>query len=837
VASLTVADARERARTISVQRYTVDLDLTGGPETFGSVTTIRFRSASPGASTFLDVRPHRLHAVRLNGEDLDVGDWRDGRLRLDGLAEDNEVQVWAEMAYSHDGEGLHRSVDPADGRVYLYAMSFLDAAPRLFACFDQPDLKAAYSVTVSAPAGWTVVGNGAAWPVAPGRWQLRETRPLPTYLVTLVAGPYHSVRAEHDGIPLGLHVKQSLAEHLDRDAGEILTLTGQAFDAYHRLFGVRYPFGEYHQAFVPEFNAGAMENPGCVTLRDTLVFRSRVTEGERGGRARTVVHEMAHQWFGDLVTMRWWDDLWLNESFAELMAHRVCAEDTGFDDSWVDFAFTRKRWGIDADQRPTTHPVAGNGAADAASALEDFDGISYAKGAAALKQLNAHLGDEAFLGGVRRYLRAHAYGNAALADLLQAWAEAGAPDVHGWAGQWLRLPGVDTLRTDEEADGSVLLHRAAPPSFPARRPHTLTVAAFEDAGSRQEVPVVVHDDTAAVPLPRRTGPRVLVPDAHDDTWAKVRLDAGAVAALPGLLPRISDPVTRAVVWNALTYAVDDAELDPRAVLPVLEAALPHEDQDIALSSLLGWVTGTLRGRYLAPEAALGDRLAALAGAVLRRSPPGTGAQVAAARGVIGCATRPDPLAAWLRGDAPTGLALDADMRWSLLRRLVVLGAAGEDAIDAELARDRSAEGAVHAARCRAALPSPQAKADAWRLITEDGAVGNYLLYATCEGFWAPEQQELTRPYVARYFAEIPATARLRSGWVVGKTARLAYPVYAVADETVAAAEEVLRVGPGDDPGHDLAPGVRRAVADRTHDLRRALAVRRRFAAPADGPDG
>ena len=314
--SLTVSDARRRARTIAVDRYVLDLDLTRGPETFGSTTTILFRRVGSEDTTFLDVRPHGVHRVRLNGDDLDVSRLSEGRLRLTGLREHNELEVWADMAYSHDGEGLHRAVDPADGNAYVYAMSFLDAAPRIFACFDQPDLKAPYSVAVTVPDEWTVVGNGAAHPVGGGRWQLAETCPLSTYFVTLVAGPYHSVRSEHDGIPLGLHVKRSLSHHLERDAEELFAVTRQAFDEYHRLFGVRYPFGEYHQAFVPEFNAGAMENPGCVTLRDQLVFRSRVTEAERGSRAMTVAHEMAHQWFGDLVTLTWWDDLWLNESFA-----------------------------------------------------------------------------------------------------------------------------------------------------------------------------------------------------------------------------------------------------------------------------------------------------------------------------------------------------------------------------------------------------------------------------------------------------------------------------------------------------------------------------------------
>jgi len=828
--SLTVSDARRRSRTVAVDRYLVDLDLTRGPETFASTTTILFRRVGTEDTTFLDVRPQVLHRVRLNGADLDVSQLGDGRMPLRGLQEHNELEVWADMAYSHDGEGLHRAVDPADGNTYTYAMSFLDAAPRIFACFDQPDLKAPYSVAVTAPPEWTVVGNGAAHPVGDGRWQLAETRPLSTYFVTLVAGPYHSVRSEHDGIPLGLHVKQSLAAHLDRDAQELFTVTGQAFDEYHRLFGIRYPFGEYHQAFVPEFNAGAMENPGCVTLRDPLVFRSRVTDAERESRAMTVVHEMAHQWFGDLVTMTWWDDLWLNESFAEFMAHRVCSDATDFDNAWVDFAFSRKRWGMIADRRPTTHPVAGNGAADTVSALSDFDGISYAKGAAVLKQLNAHLGDDVFLGGVRRHVERHAFGNASLADLLESWSEAGASDVEEWALQWLRQPGVDTVSlTAQNGAGSpssgVVLRRTPPAEFPAQRPHTLTVAELGPDGPQQQVTVHVHEDSTPVELVPTTEPPVLVADVHDDTWAKIRLDAHTIAALPNVLPRIDDPVTRAVLWNSLTYAVDDAELDPRAVLTTLVAALPYEPQDVALSALLGWVVTTLRGRYL-PPGPDDDLIATLTSAVLQQAPPGSGAQVAAARAVAGTAVAPDELAGWLDGDAPDGLTVDADMRWTVLYRLCVLGAADSGAVEAELARDHSAEGAVHAARCLAALPSEQAKSQAWQLITTDPKVGNYVLYATCEGFWSPEHAALTRPYVERYFAEVPGTARLRSGWVVSETARLAYPVYEVADTTVELADEAL--------DGDLSAGVRRAIADRTHDLRRAVDVRRRFTPTAVG---
>jgi aminopeptidase N len=828
VPSLTVADACARADLLAVERYAVDLDLTGGAETFRSTAIITFACSTPAATTFLDLRPQRLHTVRLNGEDLDVAALRDGRIELGGLQEHNEVEVVADMAYSRDGEGLHRSVDPADGNVYLYAMSFLDAAPRIFACFDQPDLKAPFSLTVSAPPDWTVVGNGAARPVSAGRWQLQETRPLATYFVTLVAGPYHSVRAEHDGIPLGLHVKQSLAEHLDRDAEEILTVTRQAFDEYHRLFGIRYPFGEYHQAFVPEFNAGAMENPGCVTFRDQLVFRSRVTQGERGDRARTIVHEMAHQWFGDLVTMQWWDDLWLNESFAEYMTHRVCQDATEFTDAWLDFAFSRKRWGMSADQRRTTHPVAGNGSVDAAGALDDFDGISYAKGAAVLKQLNTHLGDDVFLGGVRRHIEQHAYGNATLADLLQAWSEAGAADIGAWAEQWLRLPGVDTLsahvHTGPEREApTVTVHRSAPEAFPAQRPHTFTACVLAPDGSKRSATARVEADTTPLHLHPPGDDEVLVLDVHDDTWAKIRLAGSAVPSLSRLLPRIDDPVTRAVVWSSLTYAVDDAELDPREMLGVLEEALPLEVHDVALSSLLSWATTTLRGRYL-PPGPDDARVAALAIDVLDHAAAGSGAQIAAARGIAACATDSETLGGWLDGSAPKGLSVDTDMRWTVLHRLCVLGAADEALIEAELSRDHSAAGAVQAARCRAALPTPAAKEAAWQLITRDASASNYELYATCEGFWAPEQADLTAPYVRRYFDEIPATTHLRTGWVVGEVARLAYPRYAVDVATVDVAESVL--------GGELPPGVRRSIADRTDDLHRALAVRRRFSSRA-----
>ena len=479
-----------------------------------------------------------MQSVSLNDEPLDPAGLVDGRLPLTGLRPENVLRVRARMAYSSDGEGMHRHVDPADGRTYLYAMSFLDAAPRWFGCFDQPDLKASFDLEVRCPPEWTVIGNGAATRSAPGHWRLASTRPLATYFVTLVAGPYASITAEHDGIALGLHARASLAPHLQAEAADILGVTTAALDRYHELFGIRYPFGEYHQAFVPDFNAGAMENPGCVTLRDQYIFRSAATRGQRSDRASTITHEMAHMWFGDLVTMRWWDDLWLNESFAEYMGYRVCAELTGEQGglaelAWLEFGLHRKDWGRVADQSPSNHPVAGNGSSDAAGALADFDGISYAKGASALKQLAAHLGDEVFFAGLRRHFQRHQFGNAEFADLIAAWTEAGAVDLDSWAERWLRTSGLDTLTAEQRPAGTDRPRPAASGTAAAarcgsavarrtrsQRPHTVRVTGF-DAQARPRL-----DEQVTLRLRRRPGRRRPTPARCGWWWPTAPTTAG-----------------------------------------------------------------------------------------------------------------------------------------------------------------------------------------------------------------------------------------------------------------------------------------------------------------------
>ncbi|MFI7064614.1 aminopeptidase N [Kribbella sp. NPDC050124] len=808
--ALTVEEARQRAADLAVRSYRVDFDLTGPGDTFVTTSRIRFGAASD--STWVDVKPERLLAVELNGDALDVGLLAEGRFPLSGLQAENDLVVTAELKYSVDGEGLVRSVDAADGRVYTYGMSSLESAPRYYPCFDQPDLKAPYTVTVKTPVDWVVLGNGAATQVAPGQWELAETKPLSSYFVTIVAGPYHLIRSEYDGIPLGLACRQSLKEHLERDAADLFRTTGQAFDEYHRMFRRRYPFGEYWQVFVPDFNLGAMENPGCVTFADHLVFRSKVTEAERSTRARIVVHEMAHMWFGDLVTMKWWNDMWLNESFAEYMAHRVSEHATDYQGNWTDFGFVRKWWGMQTDQSSSTHPVAPDSPKDARQSLNDFDGISYAKGAAVLKQLAKYLGDDVFLKGVNAHLEAHEYGNADLHEFIAKLNEAGASDLDSWSEQWLRTSGLDTI-TAERTPAGVVLRRTSPDG--SRRPHKLSVRGYDETGASGTVDAILDGDTVEVALSNQ----VVVPDADDDTWAKIRLDATSLANLPAVLPTIEDGATRAVIWNSVRDATADAELDPRQALELFATAIQHEDSDIAVGSLVRWLQERVLGGYLPYDEsravvadALSNKLAA--------TEPGGSLQLATVRGFIATSDDAGLLQSWLDGkQLPPGLDIDADLRWALVLRLVRLNALGGDAIDAELARDTSTEGVNHAARCRSALAD--GKEAAWTRIMTDPAIGVKELLAAAEGFWHPGQAAVTAPYVDRFFTDIHRTAEIRAGMVVALAAQRIMPEFVIEPELLARAEVLAA-------DETAAPGIRRQAADFADNLRKAVTVRRTF---------
>ena len=852
MASLTRVDATERAALVEVTAYELDLDLDTGQESFESTSRVRFACRRPGESTFVDIKPQTLHRVCLNGTDLDLATFADERMRLPDLRADNELVVVATMRYSRDGQGLHRSVDSADGSHYVYGQLFLSSAPRVYGCFDQPDLKAPYSVRVHAPADWVVLGNGAATRGEDGTWTLARTKPLATYFVTICAGPYVSVTSEHDGIPLGLHARASLEEPLKRAADELFELTRQCFDYYHRLFGIRFPFGHYEQIFVPEFNAGAMENPGCVTFSDPLLYRGAATYDEVLARANTIAHEMAHMWFGDLVTLRWWDDLWLNESFAEYMSHRTLVAATPFTDAWVDFGAARKAWGYAAERAPSTHPVAGSPAPDAEAALQNFDGISYAKGASVLRQLIAYLGDEVFVTGVRDYLSRHAYGNAELADFLAAMERASGTDLGAWADAWIRTADRDTLAVEAASDegltlSTVALLREVPAAHPVDRPHRLDIAGYTGGTLLWRVDTVLDADDATLPeLSGAPKPALLLPNAADLTWARVELDGETLAALSGELALVPDPETRAMVWNALFDGLAAAEVDPRLVLQVFASAWPEEDNSSLANRVAMQVSGRTIPTLLPPaEQPAARRLVAGAAATrLERAEPGSSAALVSARYLAANTDDVDLLRRWSdlpdlsdlsEGGAevtrpgsdrsanglPPGLEGDDEFRWVVLTALARHGVLTDTELDAALAGDQTMQGALHALTARASLPTAEAKAWAWQELTGNRSRSNYELNALATGFWHAPDLALVRPYVPRYLTELPAMSAWVSDDALFSVALLGYPARVVEPETADLTDEAL-------DRSDLSPAVRRAFVDAGSRLREALASRAAF---------
>ncbi|MFL6075086.1 MAG: aminopeptidase N [Mycobacteriales bacterium] len=832
--NLTRDEARERAALLDVTAYAVDYDLTGAETepTFLVTESIRFGCRQPGAGTFLDIDAAAVRSATLNGRALDTAAVDPERgLELPDLAADNVLELVADFRYAPAGQGLVRHRDPADDLVYLYSHYEPADAHRVFGCFDQPDLKAVHTVTVTAPAGWEVVANTPAEEVeavANGRrWRFAPTPPMSTYITALMAGPYHVATDRCGDIDLGLYCRRSLAEALETD--ELFEVTRQGLTYYQEKFGCPYPFGKYDQIFVPDLNIGAMENIGAVTIADDLLFTSRVTDAARARRAELILHEMTHMWFGDLVTMRWWDDLWLKESFATFAASLCQAEVTRWPDSWATFM---ERWKADAyadDQLPTTHPISAD-IPDLAATELNFDNITYAKGASVLKQLAAYVGREPFLAGLARYLDAHAYGVTSLADLLRALEEASGRDLSGWSAEWLEAAGVNTLRP-ELADGPdgtlarVAIHQQAPDAHPTLRRHRLAVGLYDRDGDRlvrrQRVELDVTGPRTEVPelagVPR---PAVLLLNDDDLTYAKVRLDPDSLAAALDGLGRFADPLAREVVWSAAWDMARDAELPPRAYVRAVVAHGPDETHLPTLTAVLDRARYAL-DRYVDPDEAPAVRaeLAAVAAEVLHRTGD---AQLVWARAYASAARSGDDLAV-LHGlldgsHTVPGLAVDAELRWHLVRCLVAVGSAGEDEIAAALAADRSSTGLREAMAARSLQPTPEAKAATWVRASTDTRLGVRQLRALAAGWARTEHEALLAPYVETFFTSIGALWAHRPAKIGMALGAWFYPGAVLADTTVARTDEFL--------AEQLPDGLRRVVTEQRDHLVRALAARR-----------
>ena len=845
VPNLTRDDARARADLLEVDAYDVALDLTDGggkpsERTFRSTTTITF-AASEGAETFVDVIADRFHSVTLNGADVDVSGYRpENGVLLTGLAEQNTLVVDADLLYTNTGEGLHRFVDPLDGETYLYSQFETADAKRMYACFDQPDLKATFTFHATVPEHWEVSSNGRVERTEELRagklLHFATTARISPYITALVAGPYHVVTSHHDGIDLGLWCRKTLARHLDADA--LFEVTRQGFDWYHANFGVRYAFDKYDQLFVPEFNAGAMENAGCVTFREDYVFRSKVTDARYERRGDTILHEMAHMWFGDLVTMRWWDDLWLNESFATYAATLCQSSATRWKDAWATFANIEKTWAYRQDQLPSTHPIATD-APDVQTAEVNFDGITYAKGASVLKQLGAYVGVEAFLAGLRDYFAEHAFGNTTLADLLRALEKSSGRDLGNWSKLWLETSGISTLRPDFTLDDegrftSFDIVQTAPTDVATSntlRPHRLAVGLYEERDGRL-VRTARHEldvTTDRTPVPELVGvrqPAMLLVNDDDLTYCKQRLDEDSFATLRnGGIAKLETPLARTLCWSAAWDMTRDGELAGRDYIALVVAGAAHETDIGVMQSLTRQALRAL-DIYVDPDWAPQGytMLAETAIAALREAAPGSDHQLAWTHALLGATRSPEHVAfvaGLLDGSTvPEGLAVDDDLRWSIVQTLSAHGAIGPDEIAAELERDPSAAGQRHAATARALQPTAEAKAEAWRLAVDDDALPNAMQEAVIHGFAHPAQGELVRPYVERYFSDVRGvwdrrTSELAQNVVIGL-----FPTWSstIDGATVAAADAFLADA-------TLPTALRRLVSEGRADVLRALDAR------------
>ena len=837
-------EAATRAALLDVTAYAVDLDLTRAPDrdtpTFGSTTTIEFTCSEPGADTFVDLVDATIAEITLNGSPVDPSAYADSRIAVSDLAAQNTLVVRAECTYSHTGEGLHRFFDPADDRVYLYSQFEVPDARRVFATFEQPDLKSVFTFTVAAPAHWKVVSNAPTpTPEATGHgtavWSFSPTLPMSTYITAIVAGEYHEVQDTYEGthgtIPLGHYCRQSLVEYLERDRAEIVLQTKQGFEFFEKAFDYPYPFEKYDQLYVPEYNMGAMENAGCVTLRDEYLPRSRQPRSFYEFRCSVILHEMAHMWFGDLVTMKWWDDLWLNESFAEWACYHAEVEATEHTDAWTGFANARKQTGYRADQLPSTHPIAADNV-DLEAVEVNFDMITYAKGASVLKQLVAWVGLDPFLAGLREYFKAHEYGNSEFTDLLAALEQASGRELDSWAREWLQTAGVNTLRAEIETDQDGVLTRlavrqSAHPDWPTLRRHRLGIGFYEEVEGRlvRSEYVEVDVEGELTEIPEAVGlarPALLLLNDGDLAYAKIRLDDQSLTTAIEGLSRVDDSLARALVWGAAWDMTRDAEMTASDYVALVLANIGAESDAWGVSRIPALAAQAVT-LFSAPShrSDLSWTWEQGLRGLLEEAEPGSDHQLTFVRSFAGAATSDGAAAeleSLLDGSlAFDGLEVDEDLRWSLLTALARLGRADDARIDAELESDKTISGQEKAAAARASMPTAQAKARAWDQVMVDPSTPNETHRSVALAFPRAGQDEVLEPYVAAYLDAVPSTWE-RLGAHKGSVAlQYVFPHVLASPALMEALDAWLETA-------EVNPGALRYVREARADVARAVAA-------------
>lgn len=849
--NLTRAEAQQRAATISTQSYEIALDLTRGAEHFGAETTVRF-TGTPGATTFIDVIAATVHSVTLNGQSLDPAEvFADSRISLPGLEAENVLTIVSDQIYMNTGEGLHRFVDPADGEVYLYSQFEVPDSRRMFPVFEQPDLKATFQFTITAPARWHVVSNQTTpEPVAGGEvenalgtgtteqvatWTFSPTPIMSSYITALITGPYRVVRSELTNaagrtIPLGVFCRESLGEYLDADY--IFEKTRQGFEFFEREFGYPYPFEKYDQLFVPEYNMGAMENIGAVTFTESYVFRSQVTDAMRERRVITILHELAHMWFGDLVTMRWWNDLWLNESFAEYMSTLGVAEATEWSDCWTTFVASEKSWAYRQDQLPSTHPIVAE-IRDLEDVMVNFDGITYAKGASVLKQLVAWVGRKPFMQGVHEYFVKHEYGNTELTDLLTELETQSGRDLSDWSQKWLETAGVNTLRPvcEVDADGtytSFSIAQTAIAEYPTLRPHRIAVGLYElQAGALVRTQRIELDvDGALTEVPELVGltqPDLLLLNDDDLSYAKIRLDDRSLDTAAAHLGSFESSLARSLVWGTLWDQTRDAELPASRFVDIVLAHISTETNSTVLRTLIQQLILSASS-YVVPERRA-ETIERVADGFLRLAldaQAGSDLQFQFVKAFAQLASTPDQLDSVLQileeRSALQGLDIDTDLGWELLISLAAGGRATAEEIDAALADDRTASGQQSAAHARAALPTAADKQRAWDSVFDQAGLPNAIVRASGLGFLRAHDPELLTPFVTPFFDSLLNIWDSRSHAIVEEIVDGFYPS-PLANEALRAATATWL-----DAHPSAAPALRRMIIEHLAGVDRALAA-------------
>jgi aminopeptidase N len=842
--NLTRIEAIERASIVHTDSYAVTLDLTTSDTTFRSHTTVTF-GATAGASTFIDAITASVHRVTLNGVDLDPSVVSDGiRIQLDGLAEHNVLEVEADMFFVNTGEGLHRFVDPVDNKVYLYSQFEVPDSRRVFAAFEQPDLKATFDFVVVAPSDWVVISNSLTpEPVVDGdssMWTFPSTPRISSYITAIVAGPYvsqHDHLTSSDGrtIPLGIYVRQSLAEYLDFDY--IFDITKKGFEYFEREFAVPYPFTKYDQLFVPEFNAGAMENAGCVTFTEAYVFRSKVTDAIRERRVVTILHELAHMWFGDLVTMKWWNDLWLNESFAEWASTIATAEATEWTHAWATFQAMEKSWAYRQDQLPSTHPIVAT-INDLDDVQINFDGITYAKGGSVLKQLVAYVGRDAFFTGVTNYFRANAWKNAELADLLRELEKTSKRDLKTWSAKWLETSGVNTLTPSIETDENGIItafaiRQTAVPDYPTIRPHRLAVGIYDFRGDElvrtHRVELDVDGELTNVDelVGVRRGALVLVND-DDLAYAKIRLDPQSLTVAIEHLSDIADPLARALVWGSVWDSTRDAETAPSDYVDLVLGNIATETESTTVRTTLMQLAVTAR-MYVSPERRQ-ETIHRIADAMLvlaNNSEAGSDQQFQFLRTFATLADTTEHAAVLKKirdGDTIiTGIAVDTDLSWDLLEGMVLAGAAGNAEIDAALALDNTSNGQQAAARLRATIPTVEAKRAVFEMMRDDDSLANSICDHSARGYTHSNDPSVFEPLVSEYFDAVETVWESRTFKIAEYFAIGLYPTVLATEELASATRSWL------DTHKDAPTGLRRIIVEELATVERALKAQKRDA--------